>query len=398
MIFSLPITPRRPAGPHVARRRGSAPLRERIRFASAQAIGIWLGLAAGASVSAQVHQLALTDAELTRLGIVLARPASVSEMDIASAPAEVVVPPTRQALISAPVDAIVARILADAGEAVTRGQVLAELEGPEFLSWQREYLDAVLEDELASAQEARDQSLFEEGIIAERRLQESRARARAGRARLDQARRQLELAGFTPAALAELAGGGSLAGRLVLRAPLDGVVLERYASVGARLSALDPLMRLGDLSELWLELQVRTEVAADVLPGMLVSVSVGGREQRGEIRTVGRFVDDTTQTVLVRAVLEQADHRLKAGQFLSARIVAPTVSGTALAIPAAAVTRHLGEAYVFARREGAIEVVPVEVLADDGARAYVSASSLDAGARLAVEGISVLKSLWLAEE
>ena len=359
---------------------------------------ILLWLATCVSASAQEHELALTDAELSRLGIALARPVSASEMEIASAPAEVVVPPTRQALISAPVDAIVARILADAGESVTRGQVLAELEGPEFLSWQREYLDAVLEDELATAQEARDRSLFEDGIIAERRLQESRARARAGQVRLDQARRQLELAGFTPAALAELAEGGSLAGSLMLRAPLDGVVLERYATVGARLSALDPLMRLGDLSELWLELQVSTEVAADVLPGMLVSVNVGGREQRGEVTTVGRFVDDTTQTVLVRAVLEQADHRLKAGQFLSARIVAPTLSGTALAIPTAAVTRHLGEAYVFVRREGAVTVVPVEVLADDGARAYVESGSLDAASRLAVEGISVLKSLWLAEE
>ena len=189
-----------------------------------------------------------------------------------------------------------------------------------------------------------------------------------------------------------------LADRLVLRAPLDGVVLERFTSIGARVGALDPLMRLGDLSELWLELQVRQEVAADVLPGMLISVLVGGKEQRSTITTVGRFVDDATQTVLVRAVLGEADHRLKAGQFLSARIVAPLSARTALAIPTAAVTRHLGEAYVFARREGAMAVVPVEVLADDGARVYIAANNLDAGARIAVEGISVLKSLWLAED
>ena len=362
----------------------------------ARVVAVWL--VAIAPVLAQGGEFALADAQLARLGIALAHPVTVSEMDIASAPAEVVVPPARQALISAPVNGLVARIHADAGETVTRGQAVAELEGPEVLSWQREYLDARLEDELAAAQQARDQSLFDEGIIAERRVQESRARARASQARLDQARRQLELAGFTDAGLEALAQGGSLADRIVLRAPLDGVVLERFTSVGARVSALDPLMRLADLGELWLELQVRQEVAADVVPGMLISVTVGGKEQRSTITTVGRFVDDMTQTVLVRGVLEQANQRLKAGQFLNARIVAPLSAGAALAIPAAAVTRHLGEAFVFARREGAIEVVPVEVLADDGVRVYVAASSLDAGTRIAVEGISVLKSLWLAED
>jgi cobalt-zinc-cadmium efflux system membrane fusion protein len=398
MTYRLPATLRRTTRRRPCLCRDAKPMRRRDRRASAQWIAMSLWLAAATPIWAQGHEFALADAQLGRLGISLARPVAVQEMEIASAPAEVVVPPTGQALISAPVDAVVARVLADAGDAVTRGQPLAELEGPEFLSWQREYLDAVLEDELAAAQQARDQSLYDEGIIAERRLQESQARARGSRARLDQARRQLELAGFTAAALAELAEGGALAGRLVLRAPLDGIVLERYATVGARVDALDPLMRLGDLSELWLELQVRQEVAADVLPGMLVSVTVGGDEQRSTITTVGRFVDDATQTVLVRAVLEQADHRLRAGQVLSARIVAPLSSGVALAIPTAAITRHLGETYVFARRESAIAVVPVEVLADDGARVYVAATSLDENSRVVVEGISVLKSLWLAED
>lgn len=396
MTFSLPVRIARMSSGRAAHGCDTARPRRSHRRSGARVIALWL--AAIAPVWAQGYEFALADAQLARLGIALARPVVVSEMEIASAPTQVVVPPARQAVISAPVNGLVARILVDAGETVTHGQALAELQGPEVLSWQREYLDARLEDALATAQQTRDQSLFDEGIIAERRLQESGARARASQARLDQASRQLELAGFTAAALQDLGEGGSLANLLVLRAPLDGVVLERLTSVGARVSALDPLMRLGDLSELWLELQVRQELAADVLPGMLVSVLVGGKEQRSTITTVGRFVDNTTQTVLVRAVLEQADHRLKAGQYLNARIVAPPLSGTALELPTAAVTRHLGQTYVFARLEGAIEVVPVELLADDGARVYVAAKSLDANTRLAIEGISVLKSLWLAED
>ena len=69
--------------------------------------------------------------------------------------------------------------------------------------------------------------------------------------------------------------------------------------------------------------------------------------------------------------------------------------------------RHIAEAIAVNLREMTLLKVPIiaavigEVLwlaADDGARVYITATSLDAGARIAVEGISVLKSLWLAEE
>jgi cobalt-zinc-cadmium efflux system membrane fusion protein len=353
-----------------------------------------LSIGTSAAALAQGGSFALADEQIARLGVRLARPEAVQEMDIASAPAEVVVPTAQQALISAPVDGLVARMHAAEGEVVRRGQAVAELEGADFLDWQRLYLDALAEGELATAQEARDQSLYAEGIIAERRWQEAQARARAARVRLDQARRQLQLAGFSAADLERLATGGNLVARLVLHAPLDGVVLEQYAAVGARLAALDAVMRIGDLRVLWLELRVRQEVAAQIMPGMSVRVTLGGDELISTITTIGRNVDSTTQAVLVRAELEDPAGRLRAGQFLTVRIVAPLDGRSAFALPLAALTRIEGAAYVFVHRAGEIEVLPVEVLADDGSRVFVS-GRLDANARVAVEGISALKSLWL---
>jgi cobalt-zinc-cadmium efflux system membrane fusion protein len=356
------------------------------------------GTLGGSAVLAQSASFALADDEIARLGITLARPQAVQEMEIASAPAEVVVPPAQQALISTPVDGLIARILVAEGDAVSRGQALAELEGADFLDWQRGYLDAVVESELADAQQSRDQGLYEEGIIAERRLQETQARTRAANVRLDQARRQLLLAGFNEAALERLAQGGELVGRLVLRAPLTGVVLEGYTTVGARVAALDPVMRIADLHTLWLELHLRQELATQVAPGMRVSVTVGDRVLTSTVTIVGSFVDAETQAVLVRAVIEDPATPLRAGQYLTASIVAPLDAGVALALPATAVTRNAGESYVFVRKEGAMEALSVNLLADDGSRVYVLADGLDSNARVAVEGISVLKSLWLASE
>lgn len=334
-------------------------------------------------------------AELPRLGVVLGRPTPVDTVTVATAPAEVVVPPASEALVSAPVAGSVARILAAAGEPVRSGQALAELESPDFLGWQRELIEAAVDDDLAQVQLERDRGLEADGIIAGRRLAETSARARAARVRLDQARQQLRMAGLGEADIDRLAATGTLLPRLVLRAPFDGVVLEQYAHVGARIESLDALMRIADLETLWLEIHLRPDIAAGVRPGMTAAVSVGGLALAGAVTTVGRVVDPTTQTVLVRAPVSNTGSRLVAGQFLPARIVAASELAT-FALPAAAVTRSGNDVIVFARTHDGFAARRVELASEDNERVYVK-TGIDAATEIAVEGISALKSLWLAD-
>jgi cobalt-zinc-cadmium efflux system membrane fusion protein len=182
----------------------------------------------------------------------------------------------------------------------------------------------------------------------------------------------------------------------VLRATLTGVVTAVHSSVGGRVDALDPVLAVADLAELWLEIRVPQEVAARVARGMSVTVEPpGGAPVSGTVTTVGGVVDPDTQTVLVRATVRNESGSLRAGQFLMAHIQARLPSGHALSVPAAAVTRHGDRILLFVRRGGNVDVQAIEVLADDGRRVYVS-GGLDAAARVAVDGISALKALWLA--
>jgi cobalt-zinc-cadmium efflux system membrane fusion protein len=317
-------------------------------------------------------------------------------VEVATAPAEVVVPPSRQAVVTAPVDGVIARLLLAEGEPVSKGQTLAELDSKDFLQWQREYLDAAVAAELADAQLARDRDMHDEGIIAARRLQETQAQAHAAGVRLDQAAEQLRLAGFDTTALKALVSGRRLSARLVLRAPLDGVVTALHTKVGARVDSLDAVASIADLRTLWLELHLSQESAAKVERGMLATVETAGRELTAPITTVGRVVDSATQTVLVRAEIDNTTGLLRAGQFLTARVLAPIDRAT-YALPAAAVTRSGGGVFVFVREPNGFAAQRVEVAAEDGARIYVT-SGIDRGANVAVEGISALKSLWLATQ
>jgi cobalt-zinc-cadmium efflux system membrane fusion protein len=205
------------------------------------------------AVEAAEDAFAVSDNELARLGVRLGSVESVDVIELAAAPAEVVVPPSRQALVSAPLGGVVARLLVAEGETVTAGQVLAGLDSTDYLDRQRGYLDAAAAAELAAAQEARDQGLYDEGVIAERRLAEAAAAARAARALLEQARAQLELAGLNATDLQRLTAERRLTARIVLRAPFAGVIAAAHADVGGRVDALDPVFAVADLTELWLE-------------------------------------------------------------------------------------------------------------------------------------------------
>jgi membrane fusion protein, heavy metal efflux system len=346
------------------------------------------GIAAAADSSIE-----MSDEEIARLGVELGLPRRVDGVVVATGPAAVVVPPDRQMLVSSPLDGLVVRVLVAEGDEVVAGEPVAEIESPDVLDWQREYLEARVESELAIAQRRRDEGLYEDGIIAARRLEETAARARAAEIRLRRAEQRLEIAGSTRAELEVLSRSGELSRTLVLRAPLTGFVLEQYTRVGAHVDALAPVARLADTSVLWLELRLPQESASQVSTGMHVGASSGGMDVSATVTTVGQVVDPETQTVLVRAVFDNAEAALRAGQYLSARVIA--AGAQALEIPTAAVTRHQAETLVFVRNPAGFETRAVEVLASDGGSVYVR-GTIDGDTHIAVTGISALKSLWLA--
>ncbi len=343
------------------------------------------------------RKLAVTREQVARLGLEWRRPPRVAEFAVGSAPAAVVVPPSQEAIVSAPVGGLVTRVLVAEGSAVEAGQALVELRSTELLGQEREYLDALSARRLAEAQLARDEGLRKDGIIAERRLQETKAQTNSARVRLEAARQQLHLAGFDDAALEKLGASGTITADLTLRAPFAGTVVERRSTLGQQVQAQAPVARIANLERLWLELRVPQERADAVRVGMHIRVEPRGESAMGEIFQVGRIVDPATQTVLVRGSIDNARGTLRAGQTLPARILGSGVGG-ALAAPKGAVVRLDGRAFVFVRRAEGFDLRPVRPLGEDDGHVYVDAASLDGSSEIAVKGVAALKSMLLGGE
>ncbi|MBN8764579.1 MAG: efflux RND transporter periplasmic adaptor subunit [Thiobacillus sp.] len=139
--------------------------------------------------------------------------------------------------------------------------------------------------------------------------------------------------------LANLAPPGSpIEGqRLILRAPLGGVVVERQANPGTevRPDAATPLFILSDLRHLWLDIDLPEQAAALARPGAAVNFTVEAFPDENfsaRIEQAGAMVDPATRRIPVRALVDNADGRLKPEMFARATLSQPRAA-TVIRLP-----------------------------------------------------------------
>lgn len=351
---------------------------------SARRCGLGLALALLAlTASAADERIAISPAQQTRAGVVTATLSSLTAATAVRLPTQVIVPPAQVEVISAPVPALVVAIRAAYGESVRKGQVLATLRAPQLLELQRELGNARAQAALASENLRRDESLHAEGIIAANRLAATRATEQQATLLLAERRQTLALAG---------GGEGALSGSSTLRAPFDAVVLEAAAQPGSRVDALTPLFKLGRLAPLWLEIQASPAQAAGIAAGD--PVSIPGCAQPGRVILVAPHIQAASQSLLIRAEFSRPDGCIKPAQYTQAEIAplrAPAAGSWRL--PAAAVVRHQGQAWVFAALDGGFRPLAVKVL-EESAGVVLVAADLPPTTRLAVKGVAAIKAVW----
>ncbi|MCF7991202.1 MAG: efflux RND transporter periplasmic adaptor subunit [Thiohalocapsa sp.] len=307
-------------------------------------------------------------------------------------PARIAVPNRQLRIVAAPQPGVLEALLVAEGESVEAGRVLASLKSPELVNAQSAYLEAMTRLDLAESEHARDRKLHAEGVIAERRLLESSARRTELATLLEQRRQVLRLAGMSAADVDTLAQTRQLTSSLAVRSPIAGVILEQMVSTGESVAAAAPLYRVAQLDPLWVEVHVPVDRLGGIAEGARVLLPEQGIE--GRVITVGRMVHGEDQGVLVRAEVREGTGALRPGQFAEVQLVAAGDEGEQWRIPAAAVVRDAGEAYVFAAADGGFVVRPVQVLAEED-RTTVVGGNLDSAVRLAVSGTVALKAAWL---
>lgn len=342
-----------------------------------------LALWALSGLAGAAEPLILQAAQMRALGIetiVAGQPGSGTGSQLA---ARVLVPNAQMRVVAAPADGLIEMLAVAPGATVKRGQVLAHLLSPQTLELQRDAVQAASQAGLLEQAARRDEQLFAEGLIAESRLQASRAAAVQAAVQLAERRRGLALSG---------AEKGQLGGKLALTASIDGVVLEQGVQLGQRVETATLIYRIAQLSPLWLEIQVPVGQAATLRPG--TPVRVAGSAVVGKLIAVGSAVDPASQTVLLRAEVAKGAETLRPGLFIEVEIATP--AGPHQRLPASALVREQGRTLAFVQtaatdRETRFEARPVRIVNQGGDSVVVD--GITAGERVAVKGTSGLKAM-----
>ncbi|HEY9194545.1 MAG TPA: efflux RND transporter periplasmic adaptor subunit [Methyloversatilis sp.] len=247
---------------------------------------------------------------------------------------------------------------------VSRGQALAELHVPDWVAAQEEFL-----------------SVRRMGGTDMAPL-------------IDAARQRMRLVGMSEAQIAQVEQGGRIQPRIVLAAPIAGVVTELAVREGMTVMPGATLLRINGLGTVWADAAVPESQVAPLRIGSRVRATTPaapGVVFDGTVQAVLPEVDPATRTVKVRLELANPGGRLMPGMSVQMRFAGPPAAPVLL-VPSEALIRTGRRVLVMlAEDDGHFRPVEVEAGIDSGDRTEIR-RGLHAGQRVVVSSQFLIDS------
>jgi cobalt-zinc-cadmium efflux system membrane fusion protein len=343
------------------------------------------------SITMAEDAIKLTPEQATSLGVRVVHPVASPTDKTLPYPAQIVIPTPQLWVVSSPVAGMVTGLSVARGDRVNAGQPLVAMESPSFVSQQRDYLQAVAQEALTAQQLSRNTQLFQSNAVPQRVLETSQTEGRQANIVVAERRQMLRLSGLSDDAISKLTSEAAINATLSVLAPRSATVVDIVVSPGQRVEQTASLIKLAQLSPLWVEIAVPASNIRLIRPG--AKIEVDGYATPGQIVLVSETVDAATQTILVRAEVPNTGE-LRPGQTAQARIGFVSSAGSAWELPYAALIRRGEQASVFVAIEGGFRLVPVTLLEEDQDHVVVSGPITDKD-EVAAGGISALRGILL---
>ena len=238
------------------------------------------------------------------------------------------------ATVIAKVGGEVRELFAEEGDDVRSGQILARLDG-DRLRLEKQQAEANLRKLQRNHQ--RNVDLKDKGLISEGDFEKIRYEMEALQATYDLA--TLEL-GYTE-----------------IRAPIDGVISERFIKVGNTIDINEQTFKVTSLEPLISYLHVPEREYRRIEPGQKAIIEVdalSGASFEAVVVRISPIVDPETGTFKISIEVSDGSRRLKPGMFGRIGIVFD-MRANALQIPRSAIVENAGQSSVFVVSEDVVE-------------------------------------------
>ena len=335
----------------------------------------------------------LESREMQEFGIELATAGSGTLELHVELPGEIVINADRMAHVVPRVPGIVRDVRKKLGDPVEDKELMAVLESRELADAKAEYLAAAERFELAGLNFEREERLWKKKVSAEQEYLDARQALTETRIALRSAEQKLHTLGLSDKYLKNLPGQPDVTfTRYEIRAPFDGVVIQKHITLGEALGNESEAFVVADLSSVWIDISVYQKDLATVRQGQMVRIVVGHGipAAEGRIAYIGPLVGEATRTALARVILPNPDGFYRPGMFVTAQVQTASLK-VPLVVPKTALQTFEDETVVFVRSPEGFKPQPVKIGRSNTTRVEI-VSGLNPGQTYVSEGAFTLKA------
>jgi cobalt-zinc-cadmium efflux system membrane fusion protein len=330
---------------------------------------------------------------------VVVKPASEEDLDdTLSTSGRVAFEDIKVGHIYSPVSGRVARIDAQLGQRVKKGDSLAVIESPDIGQASSDVTKADAALIAAEHDLQREKELLDKHATSYKDFETAEDTYRQAKAEKQRAMQK--------AYLLRTGGSDGVSQGFRLTSPVDGEVLMRNLAVGAEVQgqysiggSVQELFTVGELDEVWVLSDIYESDLGRVKIGakaVVSAVAYPNKKFEGKVDWISETLDPTTRTAKVRCSFPNPERLLKQDMYTT--VAFAVASHKALALPPGAVL-HLGDqTVVFVDRgetsdgKHRFERVPVSVDDGTGSKWLPVLHGLNAGDRVVVQGGEALNA------
>jgi len=286
--------------------------------------------------------IVLSSTQFNNAGIVLAKPISQNINQKIKANGKLDVPPQNLVSISASYGGFLKSTRLLEGMHVHKGEVIAQMEHPDYIQLQQDYLENKSTLTYLKNEFDRQQELAKEEVNSKKTLQKAITDFEVMQARVNGLRAKLELINIDVAKLEK----GAMQKVVALTSPINGYVTKVNVNIGAFVTANTVLFEIVDTEHLHAEISVFEKDIHHIKIGQKVAFTLANENQErvAKVHLIGREISDD-RTVRVHCHLNQEDKDLLPGMYLTAYIdVKASINNT---LPSNAFVDFEGKSYVF---------------------------------------------------
>lgn len=230
------------------------------------------------------------------------------------------------------------------GSHVKRGQVIATIANPQFITLQEEYLTLGSKITYAEQEVQRQTELNAGSAGALKNLQSSSAELNTLRTRKASLKQQLQLMGINPAGISN----NRLLSALSVTSPISGTVSNVFSNIGSYVDVSSPVAEIVDNSQLHLDLNVFEKDLPLLKVGQTIHFTLTNNptvEYDAQVFSIGSAFESESKTVPVHCTVKGNKKGLIDGMNITGFVSINDV--TAPAVPNDAIIEADGKTFIF---------------------------------------------------